>query len=129
MATKVKYKDLDFNFDFLPTTKNLVVRKNEEAIKQSLMNLIFTNVYERKFNSTLGAGLEDYLFENFDFLTEINIDRAIRQIIAAYEPRVSLVDVTVYTNIDENELNVTLEYFIVGLTELQKFDFILERVR
>jgi phage baseplate assembly protein W len=105
------------------------VRKNEEAIKQSLMNLIFTNVYERKFNSTLGAGLEDYLFENFDFLTEINIDRAIRQIIAAYEPRVSLVDVTVYTNIDENELNVTLEYFIVGLTELQKFDFILERVR
>jgi len=129
MATKVKYKDLDFNFDFLPTTKNLVVRKNEEAIKQSLMNLIFTNVYERKFNSTLGAGLEDYLFENFDFLTEINIDRAIRQIIAAYEPRVSLVDVIVYTNIDENELNVTLEYFIVGLTELQKFDFILERVR
>jgi len=129
MATKVKYKDLDFNFDFLPTTKNLVVRKNEEAIKQSLMNLIFTNVYERKFNSTLGAGLEDYLFENFDFLTEINIDRAIRQIIAAYEPRVSLVDVIVYINIDENELNVTLEYFIVGLTELQKFDFILERVR
>lgn len=129
MATKVKYKDLDFNFDYLPTTKNLVVRKNEEAIKQSLLNLILTNVYERKFNSTLGAGLEDYLFENFDFLTEINIDRAIRQIIAAYEPRVSLVSLTVYTNIDENQLNVTLEYFIVGLIELQKFDFILERVR
>lgn len=129
MATKVKYKDLDFNFDYLPTTKNLVVRKNEEAIKQSLLNLILTNVYERKFNSTLGAGLEDYLFENFDFLTEINIDRAIRQIIAAYEPRVSLVSITVYTNIDENQLNVTLEYFIVGLTDLQKFDFILERVR
>lgn len=129
MSTQVKYKDLDFNFDYLPTTKNLVIRKNEEAIKQSLKNLIFTNVYERKFNSTLGAGLEDYLFENFDFLTQINIERAITQTIAAYEPRVSLVSVNVYTNIDEQELVVTLEYFIVGLTEIQKFDFILERVR
>jgi len=129
MSTQVKYKDLDFNFDYLPTTKNLVIRKNEEAIKQSLKNLIFTNVYERKFNSTLGAGLEDYLFESFDFLTQINIERAITQIIAAYEPRVSLVSVNVYTNIDEEELVVTLEYFIVGLTEIQKFDFILERIR
>lgn len=129
MAIQTKFTDLDFNFDILPTTKNLVVRRNEQAIKQSLLNLIFTNIYERKFNSTLGAGLEDYLFENFDFLTEINIERAIRQIIASYEPRVSLVDVSVYTNIDENELVVTLEYFIVGITEIQKFDFILERVR
>lgn len=129
MALQTKFTDLDFNFDILPTTKNLVVRRNEQAIKQSLLNLIFTNIYERKFNSTLGAGLEDYLFENFDFLTEINIERAIRQIIASYEPRVSLVDVSVYTNIDENELVVTLEYFIVGITEIQKFDFILERVR
>lgn len=129
MAIQTKFTDLDFNFDILPTTKNLVVRRNEQAIKQSLINLIFTNIYERKFNSTLGAGLEDYLFENFDFLTEINIERAIRQIIASYEPRVSLVDVSVYTNIDENELVVTLEYFIVGITEIQKFDFILERVR
>lgn len=129
MAIQTKFTDLDFNFDILPTTKNLVVRRNEQAIKQSLLNLIFTNIYERKFNSTLGAGLEDYLFENFDFLTEINIERAIRQIIASYEPRVSLVDVSVYTNIDENELVVTLEYFIIGITEIQKFDFILERVR
>ena len=129
MALQTKFTDLDFNFDILPTTKNLVVRRNEQAIKQSLINLIFTNIYERKFNSTLGAGLEDYLFENFDFLTEINIERAIRQIIASYEPRVSLVDVSVYTNIDENELVVTLEYFIIGITEIQKFDFILERVR
>lgn len=129
MALQTKFTDLDFNFDILPTTKNLVVRRNEQAIKQSLLNLIFTNIYERKFNSTLGAGLEDYLFENFDFLTEINIERAIRQIIASYEPRVSLVDVLVYTNIDENELVVTLEYFIIGITEIQKFDFILERVR
>lgn len=129
MALQTKFTDLDFNFDILPTTKNLVVRRNEQAIKQSLLNLIFTNIYERKFNSTLGAGLEDYLFENFDFLTEINIERAIRQIIASYEPRVSLVDVSVYTNIDENELVVTLEYFIIGITEIQKFDFILERVR
>ena len=57
------FKDISFNFSINPVTKDIVVLKNEEAIKQSVKNLVLTKVNERPFNPTIGTDTTSYLFE------------------------------------------------------------------
>ena len=40
------YKDLDLDFFASFTTKDIVKKSGEEAVKRSVINLIFTNFYE-----------------------------------------------------------------------------------
>ena len=53
-----------------PITKDIVVLKNEEAIKQSVKNLVLTQIGERHFSPLLGTNTTSYLFELSTGLSE-----------------------------------------------------------
>ena len=57
------FVDLDFNFK---TYSNLDVKTKlgENAIKQSIKNILMVDRYEKPFQPNFGAGLQDLLFEN-----------------------------------------------------------------
>ena len=57
------FKDLSFNFTKHPITNDIVVLKNEEAIKQSVKNLVLTKLRERPFRPEIGTDSTSYLFE------------------------------------------------------------------
>ena len=124
------FKDISLSFSPHPVTKDLPVLINERAIVRSVRNLVETIPTERFFNSLIGTDVRDTLFSNFDRMNVMMIEDQIREVCANYEPRVNNVGATVRARPDDNQLDVTVFFDIVGLdTPTQSFSFILEPTR
>ena len=124
------FKDISLSFDAHPVTKDLLILKNENAIKRSVRNLVETIPTERFFNSVLGSEVRESLFEFCDFGTASVIQRQIEITIDNFEPRVEDVEVDVQPRPDDNEFEVTVFFNIVGQDfPTQEFSFMLEATR
>ena len=77
VAAKEVYADLDMNFTPHPITGDLTIKKDTDAIKQSIKNIMLTNYYERPFKPALGGGFRELLFA---LDTERRVKRAQRKI-------------------------------------------------
>ena len=120
------FKDISMSFETNPLNDDLIALKNSSAIARSLRNIVFTQPGEKFFQPEFGSRVSQSLFETADALSAISIRDEIRSSIINYEPRVKLLDVNVNPNPGENEMNVTIEYEIVGLDiPPQQLDFVL----
>lgn len=123
------FSDLDFNFQPHPVTGDLVVRYDENAIKQSLKNLIMTRNYERPFHSEIGSPVRELLFDLITPMTSLMVRRAIIDLVSNFEPRVVLTDVDVIASPENNSLYVSINFRIVNTEKPLTLDFVLERTR
>jgi len=128
-ARQPKYKDLDLDFIAHPTTKDVVKKSGDEAIKRSVRNLILTNFYDRPFRHYIGSNVQKLLFENMSNLTANFIKDAIVEVISNYEPRVQLNNVVVEVNYDNNGYSVILQYIILNTSLPITTAVFLERIR
>ena len=120
------FKDISMSFETNPLNSDLIALKNTSAIARSLRNIVFTQPGEKFFNPEFGSRVSESLFEVVDEVSTIAIRDEIRSSIINYEPRVNLLDVLVNPNPDENEMNVTIKYEIVGIDiPPQQLDFVL----
>ena len=118
------------SFQVNPLNNDLISIKNETAIARSVRNLILTLPGERFFNENLGSRVSQTLFENMDEISASVIKDEITNTINNYEPRVDLISVDVSPNYDNNEFNVTINYYIVGIDVLpQQLSFALQPTR
>ncbi len=102
--------------------------KNEEAIKQSVKNLVLTKLGERLFNPLIGTDTTSYLFELNSTFSANSLIKEIENVLLTYEPRITLENITVNNEDDSDEFDVSIDYFIVGLPPVvQNVDFILVR--
>lgn len=124
-----KYSDIDLSFIPHPITGDVTVLRDVDAVKRSLRNLMYMGKFDRPFEPDVGAHLKQLLFEDITPLTEKSIDIHIRGAIARHEPRVTVVDLKVDGNPDENGYNVKLTFVIDSLSEMQTVDTFMERVR
>lgn len=106
------YKDLSFTFKMNPLKKDLVLIKDENAIKRSLLNLFSYRKGEKFFNASFGSGIPDLLFEPFDYATAGSIKTEVQNLINLYEPRVNLIEVVVNLNEDEYQYDIQVIYSI-----------------
>ena len=128
MPSSKTFKDLSITFDKNPVTSDLLVTKNDAAIKRAVTNLILTKRGERLFNPNIGCVDTNLLFEALDFITAGLIQDQIRYTIGAFEPRVILKNVDVEVGLDDNGFDVFIEYTIIGQPEnLQNLEFFLDR--
>jgi phage baseplate assembly protein W len=124
------FKDLSMSFQVNPLNYDLIALKNETAIARSVQNLVLTYPGERFFNQNLGSGISRALFENIDDISAATIQSEIENTITQYEPRVSLISVDVSPNYDNNEFNVTVRYYIIGIdVPAQQLTFALQPTR
>jgi phage baseplate assembly protein W len=127
------FKDLNLNFIIHPLRKDVSQLTDVEAIKRSMRNLIYINVegkYEKPFHPEIGTGIRDSLFEINDPFARTTIENKVRYTIDNFEPRVDLVNVTVDTDSNENEIKINLEFYIKNVpTDLIEYETILKRVR
>ena len=124
------FKDVSMSFQVNPLNNDLISITNETAIARSVRNLIFTLPGERFFNQNLGSRVSKVLFENMDEISASVIKDEIENTINNYEPRVDLISVDVSPNYDNNEFNVTINYYIVGIDVLpQQLSFALQPTR
>ena len=124
------FKDISLSFDKHPITGDIVTLKNERAITRSIRNIVETIPSERFFNVDFGSDVRSSLFNTIDFGTIGIIKSQIIQAIDNYEPRVETVDVNVNPSFDDNSLEITVIFDIIGQEfPTQEFTFVLEATR
>ena len=125
-----KYSDLDLFFSKNAGNTDINKITDVQAVKRSIRNLVLLNHYEKPFHPEIGSGVRDMLFELMTPVTAQILARKIQDVIENYEPRARLVGVRANPNLDRNEYNVTIEFYVVNApTELVELDVILERLR
>ena len=115
MASKA-FKDINLSFKRHPVTNDLVVIKNEDAIKQSVKNIIFTILGEKPFLPLFGSKMNSSLFELDTNFNETKISDEISSVLLNNEPRISNILVSVSNPDDSHELNVTIQYDNTGIS-------------
>jgi phage baseplate assembly protein W len=123
------FSDLDLNFTKHPVTKDITRRYDDNAIKQSVKNLLLTRNFERPFHSEIGSPIRQLLFDNPGPMFNVMLKRAVIDVINNFEPRVNIIDVRVDDYSDRNEVYVTLEFTIVNTERPITLDLALERTR
>lgn len=125
MANKTRtFVDIDASFTANPVTGDIAVRTDDQAIKFAIRSLIFTNYFERPFQSNIGSPVNALMFENMGPNFKIILKQSIIDVITNHEPRVDVVDVVVDDSPDNNRVYVTIIFKIknterpieVGLT-------------
>ena len=126
MATSRAFKDINLSFKRHPVTNDVVTIRNEDAIKRSVKNIIFTILGEKPFIPLFGSVINESLFDLNTNLSEIRITDEIKSSLLNYEPRIDNIEVTVQVAPDRNEMNCTVQYDIVGLpAPTQQVDVLL----
>jgi len=124
------FKDINLSFKRHPVTNDVVAIRDEDAIKRSVKNIIFTILGEKPFSPTFGSVINESLFELNTSLSEIRVADDISSALLNFEPRISEIDVTVTVEPDSHELNCTVQYEIVGIpSPTQEVDVILQPAR
>ena len=131
------FVDLDLNFtpitsvdDNGDVVKGDIAKKyDENAIKQSVKNLVMTNHYERLFHPEMGSQVTGLLFEPAGILLDAMLTQAIKNTIINFEPRVNLITVDVRSNPDNYTLYVSIVFKIVNTERPLTINFTLQRTR
>ena len=126
----VQYTDFLTNLDKNPLTGFLAKVKNEDAVKQSVRNLILTERTERFMQPQIGSKIHTLLFEPLDQHSADLLRTTIRETINTNEPRAVLNDVTVEPREDLNVYFVSVYFGIRNVPEESfNLSLILRRVR
>ena len=125
-----QYRDLDLFFSRKQGSGDVNRITDIEAVKRSVRNLVLTNFYEKPFHPEIGSGVRDMLFENMSPITAVVLARKVEDVIENFEPRARLIGVRALPNLDRNEYEVTIEFFVVNTpTELIDMTIFLEVLR
>ena len=124
-----QYVDLDLSFKVNPFTKDIYLKKDEEAVKTALKHLILTKNFERPFQPEIGTQLTSLLFENFTSAVKIAMERTIKETIEKFEPRVRIIDIAVNEIPNSNDLIVNIVFALINTDRPLTISTFLSRVR
>lgn len=121
----------DFPKDLLQNPVNMDVSRktDEEAVKESLKNILLTNRGERLFNPSFGSDIRNILFENMYGDIKYELENTIRTAIEVYEPRCNLIQVDAISSLDSNLVTINIVFTIINTQEPITLSIALSRVR
>lgn len=123
------YQDFKKDLEISPLSSDLTLNKDEDAVKESIKNLIMTDRGERLFQPDLGGNITAMLFENITPSVLKLIEDNVRDTISIYEPRAEVANVAVSSNIDDNVVRVNITFYIKNVEQPINLDVFLERTR
>jgi len=124
-----EFSDFSFSFNRHPISGDIVKKKNEEAIRQSVKTLLTTRRGERPFNPDLGSPIYDYLFENASVVDEFIIRSEVIKMLGAYEPRIIVNEVKVKFIPENHSLSVFVSANIVNTQSPIEISVLVDRLR
>ncbi len=129
IARQETYKDVDFSFKQNPNTNDIGIKKNNNAVIQSVLNILQTNHGERPFNYNFGANLRSYLFENMTNITAAQMSTSINTALKNSEPRIEVLNTNIQANADSNEVRITVTGRVISSNEILDVSTSIERLR
>ena len=124
-----RYSDFYNNFSKNFGTKDLARLTNEDAIINSLKNIIFTRKGERPFFPEFGCNISGLLFENFSKFTVDSIETEIKTAVENFEPRIKTIRVNATESQDNHSIELTLFFTTINNPENITISFFLSRIR
>lgn len=109
-----QFTDFNLLFTAHPSTKDVTLKTDEDAVKASIRNLISTNNYERPFHPEIGCQIYGLLFENLNPLSVQIMKQTVIDVIDKFEPRAVILDVLINDNIDKNSIDVDVIFRLVN---------------
>jgi hypothetical protein len=107
--------------------KDIVVSNDIEAIRNALYNIFTTKKGQKLLDPEFGSSLEQYLFESVSPIIGKIIGDSIVNSIETYEPRVEVLNVTVYPNPEENLYKIKLTFKFVDINKTSSIDILIEK--
>lgn len=129
LATEVQWVDVSLSFQPIPGSGDIGVKKNEEAIKGSIRNLVLRSHYEVPFHSEEGSDAANILFDNFNPVSIGAMRDSLIRLLTAYEPRAFVNDIQILTNPDGNYIIVTIIFTPINSTNQVTVTVPLKRTR
>jgi|TARA_B100000085_G_scaffold160914_1_gene146346 phage baseplate assembly protein W len=123
------YSDLDMFLVPHPVTGDISTKKDSDAIKRSIRNIVLTNKFERPFKPNFGGGVTSMLFELDSTRKVKRFQKEMVNMIERLEPRVYNVSVRLNPLTDDNRLDVQIFYSIRNGKSGQSAEFTVTRVR
>ena len=125
------YSDLRKDLFLNPVNSDVSRYTDEDSIKESIKNLLLTDVGERLFNPTLGSNIRRMLFENILYPeTKYILEDLIRTTIENFEPRCNIISINV-SNLfnDQNSATITIMFSVINIQTPITLNVVLNRVR
>lgn len=123
------FKDLDLDFAPHPMTGDVPQKKDEEAVKRSIRNLVLMNKYDKPFKPEIDSRITRLLFEPATPITAVVLRSNIIDMLNRYEPRAKINDVMVVFNDEKNMFEVSISFMLLNTRETSKVFVTIERLR
>lgn len=125
----IYYYDISKKGKDLLGNKDIVMLTNDQAVIDSIYNILGTEVGTKIMDVEYGAYLERYLFEPIDEFTSEMIKYDINLALEKFEERIKDINITVTPYEDENTYDIVIEFTIVYSNSQQKIDFKFNKIR
>ena len=127
-ANKDIYADLDILFSANPISGDITTKKDSDAVKRSVRNILLTNHYERPFKPNFGANLRTMLFQLDGIGARRRVTNNIIKTLSILEPRIAGIKVDI-SETESNNIDVRVSYIIKNGLKQSNVDFTVSRVR
>jgi len=122
------YSDFLGSFAKHPLSGDLARVTNEESVKQSVKNILLTNLGERPFEPHVGGDVRRAAFEPSTGFTDEIVACNVREALDYSEPRISVLEIKVVASPDSNDLRVSVTFVLVNDRVPLSVDVIVKRV-
>ena len=127
-SRKKTITDLDLGLTLHPIRKDIIPLRDDNAIKNSIKNLLQTNRFERPFQPNTGADLRGLLFEPADSITKGLIKDQIKSTIKRFEPRVVLQNILIEDEAESNRYRIQIQFRIKEFDIDDSVEIVLRRL-
>lgn len=132
MATLYKntreYVDVDFAFTRHPTSDNVTIKRNANAVKQAVINLLLLKEGDKPFHPEIKSPIYDFLFETTSVIEKIVLEGEVLKYLNRYEPRVEIQSVSISFD-SPNAISCSVTGEIINLQQPFDVNILINRIR
>lgn len=128
LVTSRDFIDVDMSFAKHPTSNNILLKKNVNAVKQSVLHLMRLRKGDIPFHPEMKSPIYDYFFENTTSVTKIVIESEVKKYLGVFEPRLEVTEVIV-TFPDDNSIECKIVGSIVNVASPVTINVLVARSR
>lgn len=129
MAEPIYYNDISKSGRDYTGARDISLLANEQALVESVRNILETEPGEKVMNPTFGCALSKYLFEPIDGITTMSIKKAIKDSLQAFESRIDQLFINVVANEDLNSYDIEIIFNMKTSTNKQSLSISLNKIR
>ncbi|ARK07849.1 putative baseplate wedge subunit [Aeromonas phage phiA8-29] len=126
--TEARYRDIDLNFKRHPSTGDVSVRVDANAVAQALRTIILTNPGDLDEEPDFGVGVWGLLGENMTPAGVLILKEKIIEQSSLYEPRAEISDVVITHDIENYTIRIRVMYFVANIDQMQDVTVSVKRI-